>query len=980
MKDTYFMRGFFVCLAIVIFTPLLSAQKGLAAKQKLQLKEVFPANAKVLAPGETCPEAIEITPGSHTVDEITTGNGAVIEDGVHAKWYSFTPATTGLATAVSCGITTVDTRVAILGGECDDLVLIGGNDDCDFANDNYASEFSWFAEAGVRYFVYWDDRWSGDGFDWELIVAPLPDLNVTFSVDMSEETVSPDGVNMVWAFADVESTDEVDVEAMADMDGDGVYTVTLPFTALDTIGYAFMNGALAVDNVEAVPDDCGLLNSFGFNIRPLAIVATEDVELSTVCFGSCEPCTILVEDCAEPFPFVEEDFETYAAGDLIANQSGDFDTWSGDPGGTEDAEVSDEQAFNGANALKISEENGDDLLLLLGDRVSGHYLLSWEMYVPDSSSAYYNFQKFETPNTEFGIQVEFFEDGSASLDAGGENVAEFDYPQGVWFTIIHVIDLNEDYLTLVVNNEIKYTGRASWTTFEQTGAAQLGAVDFFGNTDNLYYVDDIKYWQIPDADVGRYCYTAEEVELGTHSVPSVECFGAYYDRGFFSGGVVRGESGYWYKYVPETDGILSISSCDGPADTRGWILQGADCLGAPLDVWGVNDDQCLLDNGEDPYASYREALVTAGETYYILWDNIWDRTGFDWELALSTEAPVAGEFCQSAIEIEPGEHFVDEITGDAVVNRAFYAASSPATPYGQSIWYSFTPTTDGLATVSSCEGAASDTRVVIYTGECGGPLNSLEEIAFNDDAECGLNNLQSLVDSLELTAGTTYYIEWIDVWEDEPFAWELLFESSVPTAEVTFQVDMQLATVDPGGVFIAGSFSDFQNLPMDDGNGDGIFTTTLELAAETTYTYKFKNGPDGWETINTSIGDNCTTGDFADRFVEVGTDNETLDVVCFGYCVDCETVDVDEVMLSRGLEFFPNPATEQLQVRFDFGEVAPNLNLRLVNALGQVVAQHYLGDTMTDQLSLDVSKLPAGIYLLELASGKERVARTLVVE
>ena len=105
--------------------------------------------------------------------------------------------------------------------------------------------------------------------------------------------------------------------------------------------------------------------------------------------------------------------------------------------------------------------------------------------------------------------------------------------------------------------------------------------------------------------------------------------------------------------------------------------------------------------------------------------------------------------------------------------------------------------------------------------------------------------------------------------------------SPLPPVNVTFQVDMNQVTIDPSGVFIAGSFNGFSNQVMTSVGG-GIYEYTASLAQGASVQYKFKNGTNGWEG---SIGAPC--GDGSNRTYTVGAANATVDLVCFNSCAAC---------------------------------------------------------------------------------------------
>jgi len=105
--------------------------------------------------------------------------------------------------------------------------------------------------------------------------------------------------------------------------------------------------------------------------------------------------------------------------------------------------------------------------------------------------------------------------------------------------------------------------------------------------------------------------------------------------------------------------------------------------------------------------------------------------------------------------------------------------------------------------------------------------------------------------------------------------------SPLPPVNITFQVDMNQVTVDPSGVFIAGSFNGFSNQAMT-AVGGGIYEYTASLAQGAAVQYKFKNGTNGWEG---GIGAPC--GDGSNRTYTVGSSDASVDLVCFNSCVAC---------------------------------------------------------------------------------------------
>lgn len=920
--------------------------------------------------------AIEVTEGTYTVDSIPT-NGNSFTGATGELWYKYTAPADGVLNISSCASPTATRTIVTvhpLGCAGDLNIAAFASGSCP---DSDGSVLDILVLEGVDYYIIWDNAASADGFDFTLTQNVLSNVGITFNVDMQNETVSADGVNMVYAGPGVDDVGDVSVVGMTDADGDGIYSATVNVTTLDTIGYAFVNGGVDPANVEVVADSCGVPSGFGFNVRPLINNSINPFSVDAVCFASCEACPLEVATCDEPTVIWLEDFEEQTVGEVPVNNF--IIPWPA--AGIIMGDVSSDQAASGSNSHLITGDGTDvdPVYLLTGQTLTtGHYLVSWNMYIPGDSTAYYNFQKDATPAVEWAVEVFFNGDGTGELFAGDAAArAGFTYPVDEWFPIVQVIDIDNDLIRVHIN------GRwvSSWPlNFDASSAGNLqsiGSVNYYPrpNEADFWYVDDFLVAQLPEPAEELYCQTATAVAPGVITAGDLDCFGGgiFYDTDDGSGLQSR-----WYAYTPTEDGYINVSSCGAPADTRAYIM-GGDC--GDLVLLGTNDDRCDMSTG-DPYATLAEAPVTAGETYYIVWDDYWDELGFDWELTFTAGALPEINFCASALAVTPGSYTTDAFGEASVAGGAIGASTNSASAvfapqqYAGAAWYSFTPESDGLMTISSCDDGA-DTYLFVYTGTCD-HVGTLEVVAESDD-DCIVG---SLVEEFEVTAGTTYFIEWIDLYTADAFDWELNY--SPPTVNVQLAVDVSIL-VDAGelsaeGVFVAGSFSDFNNVEMTDVDGDNIYTVTVQIPENSTATYKFKNGPDGWENIDTSIGDDCTTGDFSDRFVDVGTMNIPLDPVCFGYCVTCNIVDVDEVALEQGVSVFPNPAKNVLNVQVDLPEMANRLNIRMVNTLGQVVLSRDLGQLQSDNIELDVRNLAAGTYMLQVVDGQSQFTQSVVIK
>lgn len=95
-----------------------------------------------------------------------------------ARWWAFTPATTGVYTLSSCDqapATNTDTRVMVHTGACGGLTLLAADDDGCASPVTFASNLTTLMLAGTTYYIEWDNAWDSNGHTWSLTgpVAPI---------------------------------------------------------------------------------------------------------------------------------------------------------------------------------------------------------------------------------------------------------------------------------------------------------------------------------------------------------------------------------------------------------------------------------------------------------------------------------------------------------------------------------------------------------------------------------------------------------------------------------------------------------------------------------------------------------------------------------------------------------------------------------------------------------------------------------------
>jgi hypothetical protein len=124
-----------------------------------------------------------------------------------------------------------------------------------------------------------------------------------------------------------------------------------------------------------------------------------------------------------------------------------------------------------------------------------------------------------------------------------------------------------------------------------------------------------------------------------------------------------------------------------------------------------------------------------------------------------------GLTCASAVNITAnGTYVIGTITGTKSTGTGTCFTTSSTSP--NSMWYKFTPSSSGVMSISSdiaANPADADTRLSVHTAvtACTDPWVC---VASNDDVDA--TNFRSALSNVTVTAGTTYYIEWDDRWEN----------------------------------------------------------------------------------------------------------------------------------------------------------------------------------------------------------------------
>jgi len=218
-------------------------------------------------------------------------------------------------------------------------------------------------------------------------------------------------------------------------------------------------------------------------------------------------------------------------------------------------------------------------------------------------------------------------------------------------------------------------------------------------------------------------------------------------------------------------------------------------------------------------------------------------------------------------------------------------------------------------------------------------------------------------------------------------------------APITFQVDMTNELVSEDGVWLIGNITTPQwqagALQMSDADGDNVYDVTYEVSGAAFFEYRYCNGdpyPDGAiDNTVTEVGDfeegGCGQGNPFGEFNRTHTRSgqaEVLGAYCFTSCLDCNgdtvgtVIGIEELQDFVGLEAFPNPASDAVNLRIEGMEGL--LQIRIYDLAGKSVMADRVVAQAGAVLTYSVANLGAGMYILEATSTTQRSTLQLSVE
>lgn len=661
-----------------------------------------------------------------------------------------------------------------------------------------------------------------------------------------------------------------------------------------------------------------------------------------------------------------DDFEGYQEGDFIGAQNG-WTTWSGTPGGGDDATISTEEAYSGSNSLKfesyVSTGGPADVVLPFPYRITaGSLVFTTQMYVVEGTGAYFNFQGGSQVGQVWAAEAFFDDDGTCRVVSGSTERLKGSFPHDEWFEVQFRIDVTNNAWEAIINGECLgvFTNDANLNA--------VGSIDFYpvnSNGISIYFIDDVTYEVELDGfdpiqlDAGLNSITIKEKSLtglevpiggtirnnGENDITSIELQ-------FDGGGLSFTEtidnisvgSGETYDFVTqenftfvegETDIQMSIIGINGAADEK-------DC----------NDAKSAKVEGITP-AQDRRVLIEEA----------------------------TGTWCGWCPRGEVALRYIQEDFGDYVVPIAVHGSPAPGAgtePMENEHIVFATGSFPGFGGFPNIMveregwfsfGSSADLEPHFFDNIGVDPIAKMELGADWDDASRTLKVSLANVFNQDVNGGYA-----LDV---------LLVEDDVTGTTAAYnQVNYY-----SGGA--QGPLDGYENLPNPIPAADMVYD---HVSRGSMTTFQFHDLPSTAFTSGDKYVANfemVLPAEYDETQLHLvgtisnsdGTINNVFDVtlqeaIDHGYEAATSNEDLEA---STNLNVYPNPAMNRTFVQLELIETS-HVQISVVNALGAVVASRDYGKMSGEYtFPVDLSNLEAGIYQVHIQVDEEYTTRSVNV-
>jgi hypothetical protein len=322
---------------------------------------------------EICETATPIDVGMYTDSGPLNGfNGGIdlcFNEGTvnDASWYQYAAIDSGqIIIRSDIDPDLIDTRITVFTGSCDDLTCFAFDDD---SGGNFTSIVSFLVNPDETFYIQWDDRWSGDSFDFEMSF-------IAINADSDSDGITDIEDNC----ADLSNADQSDIDGDGigdvcdgDIDGDEFLNEDdcAPFDAVVFLGADCDDNDITTA-LDEILEDCTCLG----RLIPQSIICSEAINIGEGVF-------------TDPGPFAGEGASNNCEQDAnnaswyvyTASQSGQCKITSANNPTLPDTRLSVYTGFCNNLSCLISDDDGGPgfTTQLLFEAVEGDsYILEWD--------------------------------------------------------------------------------------------------------------------------------------------------------------------------------------------------------------------------------------------------------------------------------------------------------------------------------------------------------------------------------------------------------------------------------------------------------------------------------------------------------------------------------------------------------------------------------------------------------------------------
>ncbi len=662
-------------------------------------------------------------------------------------------------------------------------------------------------------------------------------VDVSFRVDMSNETVSPDGVHVAGSFNGWSTTDS----PMTHL-GNDLYEIVVDIATGEDVEYKFINGN-AWSGEENVPAACGVDNGQGGYNRFLNVPA-QDTVLANVCFGSCEPCGQAVQ-LTISVDMANEDVSPDGV-----HVAGSFQGW--DPAATPMANTSGD-----VYEVTVDVMSGTQIQykFINGADWAGEETVPADCGIDNGQGGYNRYLDVTSQTTATGL-VCFAECApcaspvqlTISVDMANEEIS----PDGVHVAgsfqgwdpaatpmINTVDDVYEVTVEVMSNTQVQYKfiNGADWEG-EETVPAECGVDNGQGGYNRFFDVAD------QNAEAELVCYGSCE-----------EC-----------------------PPPPlEVDVTFQVDMANEEVSPDGVFIAGT------FNGWTPSELQ-MGNTSENIYAYTITLNAAASHEYKFI-------NGIGWD-----GAELVPEACA-----QNGNRFMLVPDVDTTTNLVCFGMCTECPPPPPEVTVTFIVdmaeqevSPDGVHLAGSFNAWNTEDLTMINTGgtvyEADVTIVAGTEITYKFLNGITVDDYELVPEECGVNDGSGIFNRFYTVPETEIAMDTVCFGACAPCGgvtnpvNVTFRVDMANEIISENGLHITGNFSDWNPAANEMTNTfEDVYEFTASILEGTYIEYKFVNGDDdaGFESVPAACAQN------ENRFLTIPSADTVLQLVCFGSCDSC---------------------------------------------------------------------------------------------